>query len=116
QHAALLLVGVDRDRARPRRLAAHVDPVGAGVAHPRGMRHGVVEALPATAVAERVGRHVEHTEDRGHSTSEASAASAPRPMSASTPARFGGSARVPPLATVIVVEYAWLAASRRSAP
>ena len=63
QHAASLLVGVDRGKARARGLAAYVDDVGAGVEHRQAILDGGIRVEVLPAVAKRIGRHVEDAHD-----------------------------------------------------
>ena len=63
QHAASLLVGVDRGKTGARGLAAHVDDVGAGVEHRQAVLDGGIRVEMLPAVAKRIGRHVEDAHD-----------------------------------------------------
>ena len=63
QHAASLLVGVDRGKTRARGLAAHVDDVGAGVEHRQAVLDGGIRVEVLPAIAKRIGRHVEDAHD-----------------------------------------------------
>ena len=63
QHAASLLVGVDRGKTRARGLAAHVDDVGAGVEHRQAVLDGGIRVEVFPAIAKRIGRHVEDAHD-----------------------------------------------------
>ena len=63
QHAASLLVGVDRGKAGARGLAAHVDDVGAGVEHRQAVLDGGIRIEVLPAIAKRIGRHVEDAHD-----------------------------------------------------
>ena len=63
QHAASLLVGIDRGKARTRGLAAHVDDVGAGVEHRQAVLDGGIRVEVLPAIAKRIGRHVEDAHD-----------------------------------------------------
>ena len=66
QHATRLLVGVDRGKAgapRRRGLTAHVDDVGAGIEHRQAVLDSGILVKVLTAVAKRIGRHVEDAHD-----------------------------------------------------
>ena len=63
QHATGLLVGVDRGKAGTRGLASHIDDVGAGVEHRQTVLDSGVRVEVLTAVAKRIGRHVEDAHD-----------------------------------------------------
>ena len=63
QHAAGLLVGVDRGKAGARGLAADVDDVGAGIEHRQTVLDSGIWVEVLAAVAKRIGRHVEDAHD-----------------------------------------------------
>ena len=63
QHAASLLVGIDRGKSGARRLAAHVDDVGAGIEHRQAVLDGGIRVEVLPAVAKRIGCHVEDAHD-----------------------------------------------------
>lgn len=63
QHAASLLVGINRGKAGARGLTAHVDDVGAGVKHRQAVLDGGIRVEVLPAVAKRIGRHVEDAHD-----------------------------------------------------
>ena len=63
QHAASLLVGIDRGKSGARRLAAHVDDVGAGIEHRQAVLDGGIRVEVLPAIAKRIGRHVEDAHD-----------------------------------------------------
>ena len=63
QHAASLLIGIDRGKSGARGLAAHVDDVGAGVEHRQAVLDGGIRVEVLPAIAKRIGRHVEDAHD-----------------------------------------------------
>ena len=63
QHAARLLVGVDRGKAGTRGLTAHVDDVGTGIEHRQTVLDGSIRIEVLAAIAKRIGRHVEDAHD-----------------------------------------------------
>jgi hypothetical protein len=63
EHPPALLGRVDRARARPRRLAPHVDHVGPLAHQLVGPRPPLRLGRVPPPVAERVGRHVQHAHD-----------------------------------------------------
>jgi len=92
--------------AGPGRLAPDVDDVGTVVDEPAGLRDRGLGLEPAPAVAERVGRDVEHAPHLGPLEPGRGGHAAPRPIIAMTSARCTGSARAPREATVTVVDSA----------